>query len=74
MVLFTSFFWARSLLIVLIETDVCIDQDRCLYTYCVQNINSYELVLETVYCHIVLISQRCNVMLTNFMSFRILVC
>ena len=50
-----------------------IDQERCLYAYCTQNINGSKLVLEAAHYHVVVISQHGNFMLLNFMHFRILI-
>jgi len=46
-------------------------RDRLLCAYCIQNVNGYELGLEVAHYHTVLIAQRCNCMLVNFMYFRI---
>jgi len=59
------FILTRSIWITQIQTDIC------LYAFCAQNINSYELVLETSHCHTVLISQHHNFMLVNLVYFRI---
>ena len=46
-------------------------RQRLLCAYCIQNVNSCELVLEATQYHIVLIAQRCNCMLVHFMYSRI---
>jgi len=47
------------------------DQQRCVYSYSVQNINGRDYVLEATHYHIVLVSQEHNLMLVNFTYFSI---
>ena len=47
-----------------------IGRDKCLYAYCMQNIEGCEFVLEAAECHVVLVSQHSNFMLVNFVHAR----
>ena len=48
------------------------DQQRCVYSYSMQNMNGCDYVLEATHYHIVWIPQEHNLMLVNFTYFRFL--